>query len=95
MGSDSSTVSVALSVFNAGDNLRAQLDSILTQQVLPQEIVVGDDGSTDGSQELVAATVERSKRDELGITWTVLPPGPVGLHANMARIFDACTGTSS
>lgn len=86
------TASVALSVFNAGDYLQPQLDSIMAQTCTPQQVVIGDDGSTDDSRERVAAAVKESGERGLGIEWTVLPPGPVGLHANMDRIFEACTG---
>lgn len=85
------TVSVALSVYNAGRYLDAQLESILNQTHLPQQIVVGDDGSTDGSHERVVRAAEQSRHRGLEINWTILPPGSGDLHRNMARIFDSCT----
>jgi glycosyltransferase involved in cell wall biosynthesis len=40
-------ISVAICSFNGGAFLEKQLESIATQQVLPDEIVISDDGSTD------------------------------------------------
>ena len=43
------TISVALCTFNGADFLREQLDSIATQTILPNELVVSDDGSSDAT----------------------------------------------
>lgn len=48
-------ISVALCTYNGAQHLSAQLDSIATQQRLPDEVVICDDRSDDG-------TVEISKR---------------------------------
>lgn len=42
-----SAVSVALCTYNGARYLQQQLDSLLAQELLPAELVVGDDGSTD------------------------------------------------
>ena len=47
------TISVALCTYNGEKFLHAQLDSILNQSVLVNEIVVCDDGSTDGTKEIL------------------------------------------
>jgi len=47
-------ISVVVPVFNARKYLEAALHSALAQSVRPAEIVVVDDGSTDGSAELAA-----------------------------------------
>lgn len=46
-------ISVALCTYNGASYLDEQLRSILAQTVLPGEIVVSDDGSTDGTPEIV------------------------------------------
>lgn len=46
-------ISVAMTTFNGAKYLREQLDSIFAQSRLPDEIVVCDDGSADGSIELL------------------------------------------
>lgn len=49
------TAGVAMCIYNAGPYLKEQLDSIAVQSVLPDRMVVLDDGSTDGSWEIVQA----------------------------------------
>lgn len=41
------TISVAIATYNGEKYIREQLDSILNQTVVPDEIVISDDGSTD------------------------------------------------
>ncbi|MGB7601979.1 MAG: glycosyltransferase family 2 protein [Candidatus Sulfotelmatobacter sp.] len=53
-------LSVAMCTFNGKRFLGAQLDSILAQQRPPDELVVCDDGSTDGSIEIVREFAERA-----------------------------------
>jgi glycosyltransferase involved in cell wall biosynthesis len=52
-------ISVALSVWNGGRYLEAQLDSIARQSRLPDELVVRDDHSSDDSLEIVERFEER------------------------------------
>jgi glycosyltransferase involved in cell wall biosynthesis len=51
------TISVALCTFNGERFIAEQVGSILSQTHLPQEIVVSDDGSTDGTVLLVEAAL--------------------------------------
>lgn len=46
-------VSVIIATYNQKDYLLEAMESVLHQTVLPYEIVVADDHSTDGSQELI------------------------------------------
>jgi glycosyltransferase involved in cell wall biosynthesis len=48
------TVSVALTTFNRKELLSRALHSVLTQSLPPNEIIVCDDGSTDGTQQELA-----------------------------------------
>ena len=48
------TVSVVMPLYNARPYVGAALDSILGQSRPPEEIIVVDDGSSDGSQDVVA-----------------------------------------
>lgn len=47
------TCGIALCTYNGERYLRAQLDSILTQSRRPDQVVVCDDGSTDGTWEML------------------------------------------
>lgn len=50
-----SGITVVIPLFNKRDFIRRALDSISKQIVAPEEVIVVDDGSTDGGHELVAA----------------------------------------
>ncbi len=50
------SVSVVLAVYNAAWCIRRALDSVLAQTQRPAEVLVCDDGSTDGTPELVERT---------------------------------------
>ena len=49
----SPTVSVLLPVYNAQDYLRESIDSILNQSFTDFELIIMNDGSTDGSKEII------------------------------------------
>jgi glycosyltransferase involved in cell wall biosynthesis len=85
------TLSVALSTHNSGPYVAEMIASILAQTTLPDEIVVGDDGSTDGTLEVVRSIAERCEREGLPVRWVLLESKKGGLRANMARIFRACS----
>jgi len=47
------TVSIAMATYNGEKYLREQLDSLAAQTMLPNELVVSDDGSTDRTVEII------------------------------------------
>ena len=47
------TVSIALAAYNGSRYIGEQLESFAAQSRLPDELVVCDDGSSDGTPELV------------------------------------------
>jgi glycosyltransferase involved in cell wall biosynthesis len=49
----STSVSVCLCTHNGAAHLEAQLASLMSQSRLPDEVVIGDDGSTDGTLEIL------------------------------------------
>lgn len=70
-------VSVVCPVYNGGEYLRAYLDSCLYQHMDDIEFVLVDDGSTDGSKDVLAEYAEKDKRikaifnDHHGVGYTV------------------------
>ena len=59
---NTSTVSVLVPVYNGEQHLAECLDSILAQDYTDLEILVADDGSTDGSVEIIKAYAARDAR---------------------------------
>ena len=66
-------ISVALCTFNGESYLQQQLQSLLDQTRLPDEVVVGDDGSTDGTMELLGRFAKSA-------------PFPVRITQNQTRL---------
>src|ERR1043165_3789181 len=68
--------SIAMTTFNGERYLREQLDSLSAQDRLPDEVVVCDDGSSDGTLEMVRAFAASSpfavrvieNEERLGVT---------------------------
>lgn len=80
-------ISVALCTYNAGEFLDQQLTSLLQQTYSPLEIVIADDGSTDGTWERLQEWADRSPLIRL------LAQGlRLGFNANFRRCFEACHG---
>ena len=72
--------SIALCTYNGARFLPAQLESILRQTRLPDELIACDDGSTDGTLELLRDfarqapfQVELRKIDATSATWRTSP----------------------
>jgi glycosyltransferase involved in cell wall biosynthesis len=55
------TVSVVIPTFNRGQTLRRAIDSVLAQSFKDFEIIVVDDGSTDGTKELLREYIDKKK----------------------------------
>lgn len=55
------TISVVIPVYNRKDIVGRALDSVRRQTLAPDEIIVVDDGSTDGTGEFVAANYPEAK----------------------------------
>jgi glycosyltransferase involved in cell wall biosynthesis len=55
------TVSIVLCTYNGERYLRQQLDSLLAQSRLPEKIVAADDGSTDGTWEILQTFAEQAR----------------------------------
>lgn len=85
-------ISVALCTFNGEKFLEEQLESIMRQSVLPREIVISDDGSTDGTRALVDRVLTPQRLAEHGIRLTVLTrKKPLGVTKNFEAALAACS----
>lgn len=54
------TYEVVICTYNGADFIDEQLSSILTQKPAPKRVIVSDDGSSDGTLELVQAQIQNS-----------------------------------
>ena len=82
------TVSVALATYNGGAYLAEQLQSMAAQTVPIDELIVGDDGSTDATLEVLrefAATAPFPVRIEINAH-------NLGYGENFCRIIGRCSG---
>jgi Glycosyl transferase family 2 len=83
-------VSVALCTFNGEQFIVEQLRSIFAQSILPGELVVSDDGSTDRTVELVRAEFEASARRGDPVTTRLIQGDrPLGVVRNFERAMSA------
>ena len=81
-------VSVAMATFNGGRHLKEQLDSIRSQTLLPMELVICDDGSTDDTLE-----VARRFADDAPFNVIIDAHGRrLGFTGNFVRAIGHCTG---
>lgn len=83
------SISVAMATFNGMQWFDQQLSSILGQTRLPVQVVIADDGSTDGTLELA-----ESAAAQYGGMITVLRPAaaPLGPAQNFGRALARTTG---
>jgi len=59
------TLSVIMPVYNGRADLSEAVDSLLQQTVVPQQIIIIDDGSTDGTDQLIEEYCQRDARIQL------------------------------
>lgn len=82
---DDIRISVVMATYNGAPHLAAQLDSWLACLGPTDEIVISDDGSTDGTLDVVAGIADARLR--------VVPPGPrLGYQGNFQRAIGASRG---
>ena len=80
-------IEVVLPTYNGEPYLEAQLASIDAQTLRPSRVLLRDDGSSDGTQELIARLQQR-----YGAWLQVLPAdGNLGCTANVNRLLQATT----
>jgi glycosyltransferase involved in cell wall biosynthesis len=82
------TISIAMTTFNGATYLEEQLDSLLGQQHLPAELVVGDDGSEDETLSIL----ERFARKAPFPILVHRNPSRLGFRANFIHTAERCRG---
>lgn len=82
-------LSVAMCTYNGAEYIRDQLDSILSQTVPVNEIVICDDNSKDNTVEIA----EEYKAEFKDIQWTISKNVPgLGVTSNFEKAISLCTG---
>lgn len=82
------TTAVAVALYNGARFLETQLDSLRLQSRTPDRVVLCDDGSTDGTADLVAAYIAKHG---LGETWELSRnPENLGYIRNFYRAISLC-----
>jgi glycosyltransferase involved in cell wall biosynthesis len=81
-------ISIAMCTYNGADFLPAQLQSIITQSRPPDEIVICDDGSTDGTR----AVLETFKKESSIPITLHINDRNLGSVKNFERSITLCTG---
>ena len=82
------TISVALCTYNGENYLPAQWQSLLDQQLLPDEVVICDDNSTDGTIALIQQFIAEAPFPVKLLT----NPVQLGYNKNFERALSECTG---
>src|SRR5216117_2702236 len=80
-------VSVCLPIYNGALYIRDAIHSILNQTVIPQEIIVSDSGSSDGSENIV-----REEARQAQSKFIILPTKTPGMVANWNSTIRAASG---
>lgn len=87
-------LSVAMCTRNGSRFVAEQVRSILEQSIVPRELVVGDDASTDDTVAIIEATVDAVRSERPAVTTTLRVYRhltPLGVTANFDATIGACT----
>jgi glycosyltransferase involved in cell wall biosynthesis len=80
-------ISVCLPTFNGSKYLAEAIDSVLSQSVQDLELVIGDDGSSDETKQMIEGYASRDPRIHY-----VFNPKNIGYLRNTNAILKRCTG---
>lgn len=81
-------LSIAMCTYNGADYLPEQLKSMVGQSCLPDEVVICDDGSSDGTP----ALLEQFAADVPFPVRIIVNPQNLGVARNFAQAIGLCTG---
>ncbi len=79
-------ISVALATHNGSTHLKEQIESLLKQTLPPMEIIISDDGSTDGTCELL------KQYSQNHATIRIIYSQKQGINSNFQNALSACSG---
>ena len=94
MNEASRSISVAVCTYNGARFLGQQLRSIVDQSMVPHQLVIADDGSSDSTVAVVqsfSALLATGER-EIDVVFLAADSGPCGAAKNFGRAIAACTG---
>lgn len=81
-------ISIALCTYNGKRYLKDQLQSIISQTILPYEVIVCDDGSTDGTIDVIK---EFAKTSPVPFKWYI-NNNTLGVVKNFEQAIQLCSG---
>lgn len=84
-------LSIVMCTFNGATHLQAQLDSLLAQARRPDEIVIGDDASTDASMEILRAFEPLARQHGIEVH-LLCHPTNLGFVANFSATLQRASG---
>lgn len=84
------SISVAMCTYNGSRYIAHQVRSILAQTVLPDQLVISDDGSNDDTMARVRAALLDAP-SSIRVT-LIQNPSQLGVTANFARAIESCDG---
>ena len=85
------SISVAVATYNGDKYLKEQLESICSQTIIPDEIVISDDGSTDKTETIVNEIINKYASDSLKISF-IRNNGIHGVCKNFENALMNCAG---
>jgi glycosyltransferase involved in cell wall biosynthesis len=81
-------ISIAMATYNGERFLAEQLDSLAAQTLLPDELVIGDDGSSDATEAIVRAFAAKAP---FPVSFNCNPER-LGFSRNFERALSLCSG---
>lgn len=81
-------ISIALATYNGARNIKEQLESYAAQSIIPDELIVCDDGSTDETVEIISDFREMAPFEIILIN----NENNLGHVQNFAKAISLCTG---
>ena len=85
--SNSVPVTVCVPVYNGALYIKDAIRSVLNQTVMPQEIIISDSGSSDGSEDIVREEARRAQAKLI-----ILPTKTPGMVPNWNSTLRAASG---